>query len=166
MELYKKQDNLDIKIGKTNIEDNDVCLIGLSLGALVALRDWNHSNKLILINPPLPNRSVFVWFIRWCKYILVEGLFLERQKFTKNPFKYTLEVARCIKLLQVNFFEKLENISKENVVVIRGKKDNFFCDNDAVQFLRSKGFQVIEVEGCGHNWCENIEKTMIEFTNL
>lgn len=166
LRLYGKRENFSIQIGKREAENKDDEIVGLSLGALVALRDCNHNNKLILVNPPLPRRNIFIWLIRWCRYILAEGLFLERQKFIKNPFRYALEVIKCIKILRIDFSEKLDNIPKNNLVVIRGKSDNFFCDEDAVRFIQSKGFRVIEIENCGHNWCEQIENVIIESTSI
>ncbi|HRZ34036.1 MAG TPA: alpha/beta hydrolase [Candidatus Moranbacteria bacterium] len=160
LKLYGKYDNLSMQFGKIDTDAEDVCIIGLSLGALVALRDWNGKGKLILVNPPLPKRNVLIWLIRWSKFILSEGLFLERQKFTKNPFKYIIEIVRCVKLLLVDFSKRLDEIPKENLTMFRGRNDDFFCDDEAVQFMRSKGFQVIEIENCGHNWSENIEKAL------
>jgi hypothetical protein len=165
LELEGDYPNLSIQSGKLNVGAEDESLIGFSLGALVALRDWNGKGKLILINPPLPRRSIFTWLFNWVRYILAEGLFRKQQKFTKNPFKYVLEIAQCVKLLRIDFSKRLSSIPKEKLIMIRGKKDNFFCDDRAVQFVRAKGFQVIEVKNCGHNWCEALEKEISKFIN-
>jgi hypothetical protein len=47
------------------------------------------------------------------------------------------------------------------LTVIRGINDNFICDHEAAAFLYSKNIKVIEANG-GHNWCEEIEKTVHE----
>lgn len=160
LELYDKYDDFSIQTGKLDAEAQGGYVIGFSLGALVAIRDWSGSGKFILVNPPLPKRNLLAWFFRWSKFILSEGLFLERQKFTKNPFKLILEIARCTKILNIDFSKKLDEISKENLVVVRGKSDTFFCDDEAVEFMRSKGVQVFEVDNCGHNWSKGVEEAV------
>ncbi len=129
--------------------------VGFSLGALVILRDLNSNwKKIILVAPPLPKRNLLTWLINWIKYISIEGMSLRNQVFTKNPFKFIAELYRCIKLFRIDFSEILDNISKDKIIVMRGKNDNFFCDDKAVKFLHSKNIQVIEIEGVGHNWDE------------
>lgn len=135
-------------------------VVGLSLGALVVLRDIkNIKGKIILINPPVPKRNIARWFVQWVKFIKNEGLFLEGQKFTINPIRYISGLIDCIKLFNIDFSKTLDNISKDKLTVIRGKNDIFFCDEFSVGFLRSKNIKVIEVEG-GHNWNEGIEETL------
>ncbi|MCX6765437.1 MAG: hypothetical protein NT136_00480 [Candidatus Moranbacteria bacterium] len=166
LKLYRKYDDLTIQVSKLSSESEKIdYIIGLSLGALIALREWNKSGKLILINPPLPKRNIFVWLGKWIKFILSEGLFLERQKFTKNPFRFITEIIKCVKLLSVDFSKVLDNIPEDKLVVIKGKNDNYFCDQKAVEFMRSKNITVIEVENAGHNWCEEIEKTVNKLIN-
>jgi hypothetical protein len=158
LELYDKSENLSVQSGTLDASDNDAYIIGLSLGALSALRDWDGKGKLILVNPPLPRRNIFHWFFNWVKYIFTEGLFFERQKYSLNPFRYALEIVRCVKLLRLDFSKKLESIPREKLVMLRGKNDRFICNDEAVQFMRAKGFLVIELENCGHNWCEALER--------
>lgn len=146
--------------GKTDKGKEADFVVGLSLGALIVLQDLNPNwKKIILVSPPIPRRSIFVWFFNWTKYITTEGLSLKNQVFNKNPLKFIVELFRCIKLLSIDFSKILDNIPTDKIIVVRGKKDNFFCDDEAVEFLRSKNIQVIEIEGVGHNWDEkfNIE---------
>ncbi|MFA5962074.1 MAG: alpha/beta hydrolase [Parcubacteria group bacterium] len=162
LKLYHESENLSVQIGTFDASNNSNHIIGLSLGALSALRDWDGKGKLILVSPPLPRKNIFRWFLNWVKFISTEGLFFERQKYSLNPFCYILEIVRCVKLLQLDFSQKLESIPKENLIMIRGKNDHFICSDEAVQFMRAKGFSVIEVENCGHNWCEELEREVIK----
>jgi hypothetical protein len=50
-------------------------------------------------------------------------------------------------------------IPKENLIVIRGKKDNSFCDKKSVEILKNYGLTVIEVDA-GHDWNENISQAV------
>lgn len=162
-----------LKLYSGNASDFTICLgklnekalfaehvVGFSLGALIALRDIkNIRGRIILINPLVPKRNITVWFIRWVNFVMHEGLFLEIQKFTVNPMRYVSEFVNCVKLLNIDFSRTLDNISQDKVTVIRGKNDKFFCDDLAVNFLRSKNIEVVEVNA-GHNWSEEIEKTL------
>lgn len=135
-------------------------VVGLSLGALIALRDIkNIKGKIILINPPVPKRSIARWLVQWAKFVTNEGLFLEINKFTINPMRYIFGLIDCIKLLAIDFSKILDSVSKGKVIVIRGKNDKFFCDESAISFLRQKDIEVMEAEG-GHNWSKGIEETL------
>lgn len=163
LKLFEPDADLDVQFGRLNSKDNDLCIIGLSLGALAALRDWEGQGKLILASPPMPRKSLAHWFARWVKYIRTEGLFLERQKFTTNPFEYIIETVRCANLLRIDFSEKLDSLPKDRLVMVRAENDHFFCDEESVQFMRSKGIEVIEAENCGHNWSPEIERLLMDF---
>ena len=162
VKLYRNNiGEFDMRVGKLSKEDLSAeYIIGVSLGALVVLRDIKDiTGKVILINPPIPRRNIFAWLIRWLRYVKIEGLFLERQRFTTNPAKFILELLNCIKLLGIDFSATLDHIWKEKIIVIRGKDDIFFCDNESVKFLRSKNINVLEFDG-GHNLSEKMEETL------
>lgn len=162
LKLYNNDGGFRVCLG---ILDNESLssdyAVGVSLGALVVLRDIKNIKGKII--SPIPKRNIIRWFVQWLKYITSEGLFLERQKFTINPIKYTSEVINCIKLLNIDFSESLNNPSKDKVVVIKSKNDRFFCDDIAVEFLHSKGIKVIGVEG-GHDWNRETEKMIRSLT--
>ena len=133
---------------------------------MVALRDIKKiKGKVILINPPLLQKSFFAWFVCWLRYLRNEGLFWERQKFTLNPIKFFHELLKCIKLLRINFSDTLDDVSKDKITVIRGREDLFFCDQGTVMFLHLKNIKIIEYKG-GHNLCEEMEETMNRLCNL
>lgn len=141
-------------------------VIGLSLGSLVILKNIHKiSDKIILINPPLPKRNIFIWFARWMRYLMTEGIFLEKQHFTKNPIKFFWEIIVAIKLLNIDFDPILESFPKERLTVIRGKDDKFCCDEQSAHYLKSKGIKIIDANG-EHNWSEDIETEMNKLFNL
>lgn len=160
LKLYKDNGDFDIEI--ENLDENAIhadYVIGLSLGALVVLQNISRiDGKIILINPILPKRNILNWFIHWVKFITTDGLFFERQKFTKNPIKFIATLLSCMKLLSIDFSKQLDSV-KDRLTIIRGKGDKYFCDNKAVEFINSKGIKLIEVEG-GHNWSEGVEKVL------
>jgi hypothetical protein len=161
--LFRTDINFTVCRGKLPANDNHInCIIGYSLGALIALRDWKLEkiSKLILINPPLPKRNVFIWLYRWTKYSAKEGLAQNIHHFTFNPIRLILEIITGAKLLMKNYSEIIKNIPKNNLFVIKGEKDEFFCDNRAVNFLKSLDKDVIEIKSVGHNWHIEIENTI------
>lgn len=162
LRLYKDGGDFEVNIGKLEEKNYSAdFVVGLSLGALIALQDVERvKGKLILINPPLPKRSRAVWLLRWVKYMITEGFFLRRQKLTINPVKYIRAIIQCTQILNCDFSETLNRIPKDKVVVVRGNNDTSFCDEGAADYLRSKNIRVMEVPGA-HNWNEEIEKEII-----
>jgi hypothetical protein len=135
-------------------------LIGYSLGALAILDELNNfQGKVILVNPPLPKKDLYDCFGRWLNYNLTEGLFKERQRFTINPYTWLKGFLECIFLLSTDFSNNLKTFPKERIVVIRGKRDTYFCNDEAQTFLDSMGIKTVLVES-GHNWNLEIEEAM------
>lgn len=161
LRLYEDDGSLNFRIGKLGEDDLRAdYVIGMSLGALVVLQNANRiKGKIILINPLLPRRSLVSWFFICVRHITREGLLFERQKFTRNPIKFFSTLLNCRELLGTDFSETLDGIPKEKILVIRGKDDRFYCDEKAVEFIKSKGINLIEVDG-GHNWSESTEKAL------
>jgi len=166
LQLYEDQKDLHVCIGKLDGEcTSSDCVVGLSLGALSVLKNIKQiKGKIILVNPPLPRRNIVRWFVQWFDYVTHEGLFLERQTFTKNPIRFGKGLLQCIQLLTTDFSQIFDDpIQNKNITVVRGKSDRYFCDERAVRFLHSKGIAIIEIES-GHNWNEEIEKRIISIT--
>src|SRR6266496_1585003 len=89
--LYKNSiSDFTVHIGKLNKESVSAdYVIGVSLGALVVLRDIKKiRGKVILVNPPVQRKSFATWVLRWLMYVKSEGLFLKRQTFTLNPITF------------------------------------------------------------------------------
>lgn len=163
LQLYNEKSDLQLQFGQLNlpIAGEDV-VIGMSLGALVVLRESAHiSSKIILINPPLPKRSISRWFLGLLHLIAAENPFNNRQKFTRNPARWVIEIIKCIRLLSSDFDPVINRIPKNRLIVIRGRKDTSFADEAAVEYLRLKGVKVIEIES-GHNWSEVLERSLQE----
>src|SRR3989344_769291 len=123
LKLYGTESDFDIRIGKLDEEAVRAdYVIGKSLSALVVLQNINRiKGRVILVNPPLPKRNILTWFIHWMRFVATEGLFFERQKFTRNPIRFISTFMGCIKILGIDFSETLERIPKERITVIRGK---------------------------------------------
>ena len=48
-----------------------------------------------------------------------------------------------------------KNSPRENVVIVRGKNDRWFCDEAAARILKEEKIRCVEVDA-GHDWNENI----------
>lgn len=161
LQFYNPENDFQLQFGKIDlpVENGDV-VIGMSLGALIVLRESSRiSGKVVLVNPPLPKRSIFHWVISLVRMIVLESPFNNRQKFIRNPLRFAAEIVNCIKLLTTDFDAIISQIPKNRLTVIRGNGDTFFADEKAVAYLHSKNVNLIEVES-GHNWSEAIESNL------
>ncbi|MDP3957433.1 MAG: alpha/beta hydrolase [bacterium] len=139
-------------------------VIGHSVGALIALDCWQKKKdlRLILVGPLVPRRSYPAWLWRWVKFVLYEGipLSLERMK----TFLYIVQgTVRMVRLMHIDPFMIIEQIPRENVLIIRGKDDLFFCDEEAMKIFKEKGVPVVEIDGAGHNWHPKIDTAIEEY---
>lgn len=148
LEIWKKKTNIEDKIDSEYV-------IGYSLGADFVLINWekNRNTKLIVVNPLLPRRSLFSWFWRWIKFLLAEGSRMNKKRF--STLLHPVNALRlCYFLLTQDISKILDEIPKESIIIIRGKEDSMFCDEEAAKLIRSKNIRLVEVEGAGHNWDE------------
>lgn len=134
-------------------------LIGHSLGNHVAILNWekNRNCKLILVNPLLIRKSLFDFFWRQVKFLIFEGP-SRRHDFILNPVTVAKDFRTCVYYLRKDLASILDNIPKSDIVVIRGKKDHFFCDDEAADYIKSKGIELIELDDVGHNWYPEIDE--------
>lgn len=137
---------------RDNLKGSDI-FIGHSAGASFALRyAANQTSKYIFVNPLAERRNIFFLFLCWIRYAFQEGL--PMRKFV--PMKYWPGAfGKVMSLAKIDFLSAIKNIPKENITVIRGKKDYFFCDEQAAKIIQQNGIHLIEVDA-GHDWNENI----------
>lgn len=132
-------------------------VVAYSLGSIFALLNWekNKNTKLILINPPLPKRSLWQWLFRWLKFITKEKIpILNQFSFITNKPFYAFKKA--FNFFRINPFVIIDQIPKDKLTIIRGENDHFFCDDSAVKILNIKGIKLIEINNLGHNWQNQI----------
>jgi len=98
---------------------------------------------------------------RWLKFLVFEGI--KKEKIV--PLKYWLfAFSIVLELVKVDFMSVVQKIPKENLVIIRGKRDNFFCDEESIKIAKENNVRVVEVDA-GHDWNENIDKEVREMTS-
>src|SRR3989344_142912 len=121
-------------------------VVGHSIGANIALYNWskNKNQRLILINPLLPKRSLLSWFWRWLNNITPEDV---SRALSPN----STDISHLFAALRFDPSPILKEIPKENIVVIRGSLDHHFCDENAKNFIRSLDIKIIETE-TKHKW--------------
>lgn len=150
---------LDIWIEGANREvpSDAECFIGHSLGVSYILNSHIESGKkFIFINPLVKKRNLLDLFLRWIRFHIFEGI--KREKVV--PVKYWAHTLKqVLKLLKVDVLGEMQKIPKEDVLVIRGLQDDFFCDKEDVEILKKNNFKVIEVEA-GHDWNDNVAKAV------
>ncbi len=156
---YKNYKGADIWIKDLNRDIGVRYIVGHSLGATYALLKFNNDKEknFILVNPLMPKRSLSQNFLRLLKLLFSKEFNLSKV-FDGSLLIFSFHLPRIISLLKVDLFELLEKIPKENITVIRGINDRFFCDNESAEFIRKKGFNLIEASGVGHNWSAKLDE--------
>lgn len=148
-------DGTDIWVGEKFTDEikNADCFIGHSGGASFAVRyAANRTSKFILVNPLVKRKNILFLFLRWLKYVFQEGL--PKEKFI--PMRYwPYAFRKVLESTKIDFLFSIKDVPKENIVIIRGKRDYFFCDKEAAEIIRKNGIKLIEVDA-GHDWNETI----------
>ena len=132
--------------------------IGHSGGASFILS--HHSSisngRFILVNPLIRKRGILSLLWNWVRFFFVEGIKREKIVPISNWF-YGLRLVS--KLLKVDVFSIVQKIPRENLVIIRGKNDVWFCDEKSSEMIKKSGIKLIEVDA-GHDWNKKIAETV------
>ncbi|HLN18827.1 MAG TPA: hypothetical protein VK255_01505 [Patescibacteria group bacterium] len=151
-----------LEIWKENISpdfetDCDI-IIAHSLGCHFSILNWQRirDKKIIFVNPLVANRNVFSWFWRWLKFRANER-HGDGWKYVTKPSKIFRAIYYFFKLLWPDLFSKINN-DAGNIVVIRGRRDYYFCDENSCRVLREKSIEIIELDEVGHLWNEKIDE--------
>jgi hypothetical protein len=156
---YESYKGLDIWIGVQNKEaiSSAKCFIGHSLGASYVLNlNIEPGKRFIFINPLVKKRNILNLFVRWMKFHIFEGIKGEKVVPVKC---WTHTFKQVLFLLKVDVLREMQKIPRGDVVVIRGRQDSFFCDEEDIEILNKNSFKVVEVEA-GHDWNENVAKVV------
>lgn len=157
LETYKKYDGLEIWDEKTDYKKEIEAdfVIGHSMGANFTLLNYCHNkkNKIILINPLLHKKNFLFWLWRFFRFHHKEGIYPQR-KLVKGFGKYLRAFLISFALIKYDLLNILKSLNKDDVYVLRGKKDYFFCDEKAVEYIKAQNLNIIEVDEAGHNWHE------------
>lgn len=167
-ELHGYGNGLDIWMQEADSAEkiNAEFILGHSLGAAFALLVWqaNQGVKVILVNPLIPKRSVFFWFLRWINFLIFEGIQMPFGRIAVFTHFFS-GTKKCLKLLDLDPLEILDQIPRNKLVVIRGKEDHYFCDRAVAKMIRSKNIRLVEVEKTGHGWNGKIDEAVTEILN-
>jgi hypothetical protein len=137
-------------------------VIAHSAGAAYFLtRPELYNKKVIFINPLVKKRNFFSLFIRDIMFFIYEGIGKNIIPYSSYPYA----AIQVLKLLRVNVLEGLRKLPKENIFIIRGTKDYFFCDSEDAELIRREGLTLYEVDAA-HNWNENIAKKVEEVMGM
>ena len=138
-------------------------LIAHSLGCNWALRAWekNKHLTLILINPLLPKRKIFTWFLRWKKFQREEVR--PKTKEVIGGFRNKLfGFKTCWDLLRYDFDKIISQIPREKLTIIHGEKDIFYCDEIFKKYIREKNIISKEIKNAWHDWRKEFDQAIEE----
>ncbi len=161
---YGEYDGVDIWLGEKMISGGQTpdYIIGHSAGGVFALVNHYHSKtKFILINPFVPQRGVAFMFWSLARFLVGEGI---PPKKIVN-LKYWPHSLRLLAgLVGVDVMGAIKNLPRENVLIVRGSRDDFFCDLHSAEFIKENGVDLIEVDA-GHDWNQNIAERVSSIIN-
>lgn len=123
--------------------------------------DSTQKGKFIFINPQIRKRNFLVLLVGWVEFFFLEGI--KWKKITPIS-SWPFGIKRLLGLLKVDVFGIMLKMPQKDLIVVRGKNDNYFCDKESVKILKNNNFIVIEVEA-GHDWNENIAETVNKIIN-
>jgi len=111
-----------------------------------------NNQKFILINPSTKKRSFLNLIIRDIKYLY--SIKIKPDHIVPMPH-WVSAFWKVYKLSKIDVLSALKKVQKENVFIVRGKKDKFFCDEEVVDLIKKENITLIEVDA-GHDWNQNI----------
>ena len=152
---YGGYEGIDIwlKNGESKNISESSWIVAHSAGVNYLLTQQILSNqKIILINPLVKRRNWLSLLIRDIRFFIAEGI--EKNKIIPLS-SWFYASKKVIRLLKINVLENLRKLPKENVVIIRGTKDYYFCDSENADLIKNDGFTLFEVDA-KHNWNQNI----------
>ncbi len=154
-----------IDIWMKNIKPEDKIeadyILAHSLGAHFALLNWqkNRNAKLILVNPLLIRRKFRSWMFNWMKFLMKEGIKVNPKRYPAI-FHLFSGIKKAHRLFITDVLSIMEEMSKDDVFVIRGKKDRYFCTEEVADIIKQKDILLIELDGVGHLWHEKIDEAV------
>lgn len=140
------------------------CVVAHSMGAAYALADENIGNektKYLLVNPLIVKRNIFSWFWRWLKCAFRKDMRFDPALSFFGNLSAALRRATDVSAMDIE--TAIEKIGKDNIVILRGERDNYFFDREAAEIASRKGIRVVEVEGAGHEWSEKFVSVLASF---
>lgn len=135
-------------------------LVGSSLGASLVLKKYSKdfSGKFILINPNIGKKSLFVFAFNAFKILIPEKK--SREHIVNFKFWFG-DFYKALSLLKIDVSDYLKDLPKEKFLIIRSKFDDYFCDWRAVELMKQREIDFVEV-ATGHNWDDKIKDKVLE----
>ncbi|TAK96692.1 alpha/beta hydrolase [Patescibacteria group bacterium] len=165
--FYKNFEGLDVWKKDFILADHRSveCVVAHSMGAAYALVEesiGNESTFYVLVNPVTTKISFVSWLWRWIKFAFAGGIRIDPSMSPKNIFS---AARKAIKISGHDLDSIVAKMPKENIVIVRGNRDRYFCDEGVVRSARKSGLEVVEVDGLGHEWDEKFENVISELVS-
>ncbi len=150
---YGNYDGLDIwlkgKLEEEKIKNADF-VVAHSLGTnYVFSFPVSNNQKFILVNPSIKKRGFVNLVMRDFRYLLSKIDSVKMGKIVP-VLHWPSAFYKAYKLSKIDILSVLKKIPKENIFIIRGKRDRFFCDDEVVNLIKKENLPLIEVDA-GHD---------------
>jgi len=165
LKYYNQESGLDVWLDSKEFDRKleSGILVGHSLGTNVALNKYSAGiEKIILVNPVITKKNFVGVLWAWIKF-----KFDEENSSDKNVplIKMLTTLPVVSRLAKKNYEEIISKIPKENIIVLRGKNDNYLCDQSCADFFKKFQINVLEIEEAGHNWSDVFDQEVKRIIN-
>ncbi len=161
---YGGFDGIDIWVAD-NVRKKMKCptfVVAHSAGANFALTAQDFSNcKFILINPLIKKRGFANLVIRDIRYLLSKEIAMEK---IVPPHNWWYALKKAYRLSKIDVLACIKKIPRENIVIIRGARDIFFCEEESAEIIKNENLRLLTADA-GHDWNENIANLVKEIVN-
>jgi hypothetical protein len=153
---YGGYDGIDIWVrgeSEKKIVGRPAVVVAHSMGANFALAAPDFSGcKFILVNPLVKKRSFVNLLIQDIQYLLSQKVTMEKIVPFRN---WWYAFKKAYRLSKVDTLACIRKMPRGSVIVLRGRKDIFFCDKESAEIIKKEGVSLVEVDA-GHDWNRNI----------
>jgi hypothetical protein len=132
--------------------------IGHSSGAhfILSHHEAVKGGKFIFVNPSIPQRGPLAVLLIWVRFLIGEGV---KKKKIVPIHDWWYDVKMILGFLKIDIWKVMQEIPKDDLVIVRGKRDHYFCDERSAEIVKKSGIQLIEVDA-GHDWDEHIAQAV------
>ena len=134
------------------------CYIGHSGGASFVLSRYDslRPGKLIFVNPFVKKRRIAVLIWDWLIFLAFEGVRMDK---IVPVMDWPHGIKMLWRVLPIDTWAVMQKIPKEDIIVVRGRHDHYFCDDESAAMIRDAGIKLVEVDA-GHDWNGTIARAV------
>lgn len=133
-------------------------LLGHSMGSWPALLSWkqNTDATVILFNPLIVKRNSFNLLFRFITMMLISPGSAKAWKHRVKLRYLPVAVKNALFFREIKALEIIKEIPSDQLIIIKGKNDKYFCDLEVAAILGSYKISFIELADVNHFWSTEV----------